>query len=268
VSADQNPQGGDDAGIAACFSLAGRTAIVTGAASGIGAGIAALLAEAGARVVIADRDETGVRRETARLLEAGHEADSMVVDLASEASIVKACAKIVERHGSPWLLVNNAGVHDREPLLEATVAEWDRINAINARGPFLMIREIARAMVAHGQGGRIVNVASNCVWAPMVVGLTSYAASKGAMLALSQTSAFELVGDRITVNTVLPGGVATPGAKHAQGPAPRGPASERPPPLGMCEPRDIAAAILFFATPAARFITNQVIAVDAGFSLT
>ena len=249
-------------------SLDGRTAIVTGAASGIGAGIAELLAEAGATVIIADRDAAGVQRETDRLVAAGCKADAMVLDLASEASIMAACADMVARHGAPWLLVNNAGVHDREPLLEATAAEWDRINAINARGPFLMIRELGRSMVAAGQGGRIVNVASNCVRAPMVVGLTSYAASKGAMLALSQTAAFELVEHRITVNTVLPGGVATPGARQASGPAPAGPASSRRPPLGMCEPRDIAAAVLFFATPAARYITNQVIAVDAGFSLT
>jgi NAD(P)-dependent dehydrogenase (short-subunit alcohol dehydrogenase family) len=249
-------------------SLSGRTAIVTGAASGIGAGIAEVLAEAGATVIIADRDAGGVDREAERLVDAGYKADAMVVDLADEASIMRACADMIARHGAPWLLVNNAGVHDREPLLEATAAEWDRINAINARGPFLMIRELGRSMVAGGQGGRIVNVASNCVRAPMVVGLTSYAASKGAMLALSQTAAFELVEHRITVNTVLPGGVATPGARQASGPAPAGPASSRRPPLGMCEPRDIAAAVRFFATPAARYITNQVIAVDAGFSLT
>lgn len=249
-------------------TLNGRTAIITGAARGIGAGIAEELAEAGATAIIADRDAAGVHRETGRLVAAGHKADAMIVDLADEASIVAACADMIARHGAPWLLVNNAGVQDREPLLDATAAEWDRINAINARGPFLMIREFGRAMVAAGQGGRIVNVASNCVRAPMVMGLTSYAASKGAMLSLSQTSAFELVEHGITVNTVLPGGVVTPGARQARGPAPAGPASSRRPPLGMCEPRDIAAAVLFFATPAARFITNQVIAVDAGFSLT
>jgi NAD(P)-dependent dehydrogenase (short-subunit alcohol dehydrogenase family) len=131
----------------------------------------------------------------------------------------------------------------------------------------LMIREIARAMVAGGGGGRIVNIASCCVWAPAVVGLAAYAASKGALMALGQTAAFELVGHGITVNTVLPGGVVTPGCLAARGPATTGPATRRPP-LGMCEPRDIAAAVLFFATPAARYVTNQAIAVDAGLSLT
>lgn len=248
--------------------LDGRVAVVTGGASGIGAGIASVLAQAGATMVIVDRNEAGARREATTLTDAGHRAEAVVVDLGDEASIVQACAAIIERFGAPWVLVNNGGVHDREELLEATAAEWDRINAINARGPFLMTREIARAMVAEGKGGRIVNVASNCVLAPMVVGLASYAASKGAMWSFSQVAAFELVEHGITVNTVLPGGVATPGAIHARGPAPRGPGSARRPPLGMCEPKDIAAAVLFFATPSARFITNQTVAVDAGFSLT
>jgi NAD(P)-dependent dehydrogenase (short-subunit alcohol dehydrogenase family) len=182
-------------------------------------------------------------------------------------SIVRGCAQVIAQHGTPWLLVNNAGVHDREALLEASAKEWDRIHAINARGPFLMIREIGRAMVAADSGGRIVNIASTSVRSPMVIGLASYAASKGALLTLSQTSAFELVQHRITVNTVLPGGVATPGAIGAKGPAVSGP-GRRAPPLGMCEPRDIGAAVLFFASPAARFVTNQTLAVDAGFSIT
>ena len=131
-----------------------------------------------------------------------------------------------------------------------------------------MTREIARAMVGAGDGGRIVNIASNAIWEPGVVGLAAYAASKGALLAYGHTAAFELVGHRITVNTVLPGGVATPGGMAARGPATVGPAASRRPPLGMCEPRDIAAAVLFFAMPGAGRVTDQVISVDGGFSLT
>ena len=166
----------------------------------------------------------------------------------------------------PWVLVNNAGLQDREFLLEATAAEWDRINAVNARGPFLTIRELARAMVSAGTGGRIVNIASNVLRGSIIKGLAAYAASKGALVALSQASAFELVEHGITVNTVLPGGVMTPGAINAKGPITEGPAT-RPQPLGLVDPREIGAAVLFFATPAARAITNQVLAVDGGFSV-
>lgn len=249
------------------FSLEGRTALVTGGASGIGAGICEVLAEAGAVVVIADIDEAGAQAQVEALCKAGHEADAVRVDLADETSVVAACASTIARHGVPWLLVNNAGLQHRELLLEGTVAHWERNNAVNARGPFLMTREIGRAMVEAGQGGRIVNCATSGLAGQFVQGLTAYLASKGALAALTTMSAFELARHGITVNTVLPGGVGTPGAINAEGPPPEGPGNRRPP-LGFCEPRDIASAVLYFATPAARYVTNQVLCVDAGFTVT
>lgn len=249
------------------FSMSGKVALVTGGASGIGAGIAAVLAEAGATVVIADLNESNAQREVQALTAAGHSAGWVHLDLADEDSIVRACAEVVERYGAPWVLVNNAGLQDRQLLLEATAAEWDRINKVNARGPFLLAREVARAMVAAGRGGRIVNIASAALVGSIIKGLSAYVGSKGALLALSRAFALELVEHAITVNTVLPGGVATPGSIGAKGPPVEGPARRRPP-LGLCEPRDIAAAVLFFSTPAARSITNQVLAVDGGFSVT
>jgi NAD(P)-dependent dehydrogenase (short-subunit alcohol dehydrogenase family) len=249
------------------FHLGGKVALVTGGASGIGTGITAVLAEAGATVVIADRDREGGLREAAQLMAAGRKAGSVCMDLADEASIVRGCAEVIAQFGVPWVLVNNAGLQDRELLLEGTAAQWDRMNAVNGRGPFLTIREIARAMVASGGGGRIVNIASAALIGSLVRGLSAYAGSKGALLALSRASAFELAEHAITVNTILPGGVATPGAINAKGPPAEGPARRRPP-LGLCDPRDMGAAVLFFASPAARAVTNQVLAVDGGWSLT
>jgi NAD(P)-dependent dehydrogenase (short-subunit alcohol dehydrogenase family) len=251
----------------ASFSLDAKVALVTGGASGIGIGIATVLAEAGATVVVADRDEPAAEQVVATLKEAGHKAGCVQVDLADEKSIVQACAEVMSSFGTPWVLVNNAGIQDRELLLEGTAMEWDRMNAVNGRGPFLMIREVGRAMAAQDAGGRIINIATAGLRGSLVKGLASYVSSKGALLALSQVSAFELAEHKITVNTVMPGAVATPGARSAKGPVAEGPA-RRPLPLGMSEPRDIGAAVYFFATPAARCITNQVLAVDGGFSVT
>lgn len=245
------------------FDLAGRVALVTGGASGIGAGICELLTEAGACVVIADCDEARAQAQ----IEAGAAADFASVDLAEETSIVAACAEVVARHGAPWLLVNNAGLQHRELLLEGTVQHWERINAVNARAPFLMIREVARVMVAKGEGGRIVNCASSSLAGQFVQGLAAYMASKGGLAALTTSAAFELAEHAITVNTVLPGGVGTPGAIAAEGPPPIGPGNRKPP-LGYCTPRDIASAVLYFATPMARLVTNQVLAVDGGFTVS
>lgn len=250
------------------WTLTDKVALVTGGASGIGAGISTVLAEADATVVIADIDASRAAKQVAALTEAGHSAYAVHIDLADEDSIVRGCAEVVSRYGTPWVLVNNAGLQDRQLLLDGTSAEWDRMNKVNGRGSFLMTREIARAMVANkGRGGRIINIGSAALVGSIVKGLAAYVGSKGSLLGLSRASALELVEHGITVNTVLPGGVATPGAIAAKGPPPEGP-GRRAPPLGMCEPRDIGAAVLFFATPAARCITNQVLAVDGGFSVT
>lgn len=249
------------------FGLAGRVVLVTGGASGIGAGIALVLAQAGAKAVIADIDGAKAQAAADALRAAGHEAVSVQIDVADEASVVRGCADVAAAHGTPWALVNNAGLQDRQMLLEGTVAEWDRVNNVNARGPFLMTREVARAMVAAKSGGRIVNIASAALIGALTQGHAVYASSKAALLGLTRASALELLEYGITVNTLLPGGVVTPGAMSARGPVPEGP-GRRMPPLGMASPEDIGAGVLFFVSPASGKVTNQTLAVDGGWSVS
>ena len=179
------------------FALDGRLAIVTGGAMGIGEGMARMLADAGATVAIADRDYAKAEALAAELRGSGQQAHAFAVELADEASIVEMVAAVTNWLGVPWVLVNNAGVQDRQLLLEGTADEWDRNNAINARAPFLLTREVGRAMVAAGNGGRIVNVASCSLRGQAIKGLASYMGSKGALAALTKASALELAGPLI-----------------------------------------------------------------------
>lgn len=249
------------------FSLAGRIALVTGAAGGIGGGIAEVLAEAGALTVIADIDAEAAAAKSAELQDRGWSAASVGLDVANEQSVIAACSVIVAEHGVPWVVVNNAGIQNRQYLDDETVEGWDRIQAVNARGPFLVTREMARAMRQAGVGGRFVNIASATLSGMLVKGAGAYVASKGALAAFSSAAALEYAGDGITVNTVLPGAVLKPGSMGAKGPPTEGPGTRRAV-FGLCEPRDIGYAALYFASPAARMVTNQVLSVDGGFTIS
>jgi NAD(P)-dependent dehydrogenase (short-subunit alcohol dehydrogenase family) len=254
--------------VGALFDLSGRVAVVTGGASGIGAEISTHLASAHARVVVLDRNGELAAEKARTLNAAGGSASAACIDITEETAVVEGFAALVSAVGTPYLLVNNAGIQDRQNLLDTSGEEWDRIQNVNLRGAFFCLRETARAMKAAGRGGRIVNIASLGVLHPMIHGLAAYSASKGGLITLTRNAAFELAEHGITVNAVLPGGVDTPGARSATGPIPQGPIpAMRGAPLGTCTAADMALAVLFFASPAAQRITAQNLAVEGGFLL-
>ena len=152
-------------------------------------------------------------------------------------------------------------------LEETTVEFWDRVQAVNLRGPFLCLREAAKIMRAQGRGGAIVNVASNSAVHPVMTGLTAYAASKAGVVALTRNAAMELAGEGIRVNAVLPGGVMTEGGAKSAGTTPSGRAIQMPPLGRIGVPQDIAGLILFLAGPMAGYITGQSFISDGGFLL-
>jgi NAD(P)-dependent dehydrogenase (short-subunit alcohol dehydrogenase family) len=255
------------------FGLDGATAVVTGAGRGIGKAVAELFAEAGARIVVADIDGDNARSVADGIASSGRQALDVTVDVSDESSVKAMYAKTLERFGTLDSVVHAAAIFPKYALLDVTVEQWDRIQAVNLRGTMLVVREAIRHMRAGGRGGSIVNISSVSGEREVVFHNAAYGASKAGMTNLTRAAALEFGSDKIRVNAVLPGGTATEGAVAAskdmvqRGLEMKGPMTQPGRvPLGMMgAPGDIAAACLFFASPASKQITGQCLAVDGGF---
>ncbi|GAA4509482.1 SDR family NAD(P)-dependent oxidoreductase [Brevibacterium yomogidense] len=240
-----------------------KLAAVTGAGQGLGRGIALRLADAGYELALLDRqdcDETA-----AQVSETGGTAESYRIDVADEASVAHAFTQIDERQGAPTALVNAAGVFLDTPYLETTAEDWDRVMAVNARGPFLVGKEAARRM--SDGGGSIVNILSNAS-VQGFAGESAYCASKGGVLLLTRTMAVELARYGISVNGVGPGTSQTPMGADYLGDGPIAAHELSRTPLGRWgRPEDIAEAVAFFIDRAT-WVTGQALYVDGGFLAT
>lgn len=244
-------------------SLAGKTALITGAASGIGRATALLLREEGARTILADRDAEGLAR-----LAGDQNVHTLTVDLADRAAVRRAAADAIALGHGVDILVNAAGVTGvGTSLLDTTEETWDLVHAVNSTAPFLLMRSIGRHMVERGQGGRIVNVTSSSAHRALQA-KTAYGASKAALAQLTRTAAAELGPYDINVNAVAPGLTRTPIVDRAFTPEALAAALEQGPLANLLrrisEPEDIAAVVLFLCQPASRQITGQTLHVSAG----
>lgn len=243
---------------------AGKVALVTGAAQGIGLACAARLSAEGARVAVLDRDGPAAEAAAARL---GDGAMAVVADLAglSPETARGIVAQVVARLGRLDVLVNNAGVIRLQPFLDFAPEAWDLMMDVNLRAPMLLGQAAARAMIAQGGGGAIVNLSSVTaeLGAPLAAG---YAASKGAMRQLTRVMALELIGHGIRVNAVGPGTIATDMAARAvlDDPATRHTVLSRTPIGRLGDPDEIARAVSFLASEEASYVVGQTIYVDGG----
>lgn len=260
--------------ISEAFSLCGRTAVVTGAGSGLGRAAARMLAQAGARLVLADIDEAGMA-ETARLIEAaGGHALAVPTDVTRPEQLDALAEAALALEGRLDCWVNSAGIAFAASVLEATPAGIERIFAINIHGSYWGSVAAAKAMRQCGHGGSIINVSSVAGDGPVPT-LCVYGMTKAAVNQMTRGFALELGADRIRVNAIVPGFIDTPinaiMYRNAEG--------EPDPdlrarlfadmaalaPIGRTgEPADIALAALYLASDASSFVTGQLLKVSGG----
>lgn len=239
-------------------------AVITGAGSGIGRAAAILLADAGARVVAVDCNPASAGETVSLIAGKARPAEADVTDEAGVESLFEA---IRQREGHIDIVVNNAGIAIRKPAVDLPLADWDKVVAVNMTGVFLCSRSAARHMIAARRGGAIVNTAS-------IMGLSggglypniSYQATKGAIVNMTRALAVEWAAHNIRVNAVAPTYVRTALIAPIIAQPELVAKIEAMTPLGrLAEPEEVAAAILFLASPAAAMITGHTLPVDGGF---
>jgi NAD(P)-dependent dehydrogenase (short-subunit alcohol dehydrogenase family) len=258
--------------------LAGKVALVTGAGAGIGRATVLAMAAAGAAVAAADIDRISVQTTAADAARNGERAIAIEADCGNLASIDAMVARTVAEFGRLDIIVNNAGVTRYAGIMDLTEADWDHIHRVNAKGVFFCLQRAAREMIRQQQsgrgGGRIINIASISGRGYAGASNAAYAASKGAVIALTKTAAQQLGRYDINVNAVCPGVTRTElGRRNAAARAAERGISiaeleaeqDARIPIGRANlPEDIAAMAVFLALPSARNITGQAYNVDGG----
>ena len=251
--------------------LAGKIAIITGAAGGMGEAAAILFAREGAKVALVDLTEDRVEPVAARVREGGGTAIAIGADISRTTDVQRIVARTVDELGLPNVLFNNAGIdtEGRQAMLDIDEEAFDRVIEVNLKGPWLMMKYVAPRMIEAG-GGSIVNTAS--IGAFMVCSTAGYGASKAGLVGLSRIAAVELGKHNIRVNTLCPGATETPMARHqraileAKGMPTTDQLMDRISVLGrMAQPEEMAAMALFLASDEASFATGTDFVNDGGW---
>jgi 2-deoxy-D-gluconate 3-dehydrogenase len=245
------------------FDLAGKVAVVTGANTGIGQAIAVALAEAGADIVVAGR--TAPTETEARICKTGRRFLAVDADLGAISAIPAVVAGTVAHFGRLDILVNNAGIIRRAEALDFTEADWDAVMNVNLKSVFFLCQAAARQMLAQGEGGKIVNIASLLSFQGGIR-VASYTAAKSGLAGLTRLLANEWAGRAVNVNAIAPGYIATNNTAALQADATRNrQILERIPAGRWGTPQDIGGAAVFLSSRAADYLHGAVIPVDGGW---
>jgi NAD(P)-dependent dehydrogenase (short-subunit alcohol dehydrogenase family) len=243
------------------MKLQGQVAVVTGAGRNIGEDVAKLLSKNGASIAVVDLDRARAEKVTADIIAAGGKAKAFICDVSKESDIEATTKGVVDAFGRLDILVNNVAISDNKHMLDITTEEWNRTIAITLTAPFLMGKYAAKAMIAAGNGGRIVNVSSTSGYYGRGRAI-AYTAAKGGVVNLTRSMAIQLAPHNIRVNSVVPNKIGSPVGKDDFDPTrPVKNLVGRP---GV--PIDLAQAILFLVSDDSSFIVGADLFVDGGCS--
>jgi 3-oxoacyl-[acyl-carrier protein] reductase len=244
--------------------LANQVAVVTGAGRGIGQAIALKLAAAGADIACVDLKLEFCAETVQKVQALGRKAWPFAANVSDAASVAATAEQILTTAGKVDILVNNAGITKDGLLMRMSEADWDAVLDINLKGTFLFTKALVRSLLKQ-RSGRIVNIAS-------VIGLIgnagqcNYGASKAGVIGFTKSCAREVASRGITVNAIAPGFIQTPMTDKLTQEQKDG-IIKQVPLASLGQPEDVAAAVLFFASPGARYITGQVLPVDGGMAM-
>jgi len=244
----------------------GRTAIVTGAGSGLGRATAIRVAEEGGSVACFDLVLATVEDTAGKITEAGGKAVAYQVDVSNPESVRGSVAKAAADLGRPSVLVNCAGIGKFNHTVDVSYDEWSRIIGVNLTGTFLMAQAVLPYLL--DGGGNIVNIASNAGLMGVAYS-AAYCASKGGVIQLTRSLADEYLNKKVRVNAIAPGGMATPMQSNFQMPegADLRKIGKLMTPLGNAEPEEVAALVAFVASDQGRYITGAILSIDGGLTI-